>query len=241
MISFACNKCGKRHSRPDGQAGTLVFCDCGQSVRVPWAAEVAEPAPAPRPAPRPVLDAEPAPPPPAPSQLPVPSRRPGRLLGKVNPNFCFQHDDDPSEVSCAACRLPFCNRCVVTLEAQALCGPCKNFRLARLGRPRRTLPLAVVALVVSLSSGPVALILSLGAAGLYQGEGFLAVSLALCLIGLILPVTGVALSGLALHRLDARPQSGGRGLAASGACAAMAGVVWCVTVAFLLIGKHVLG
>ncbi len=58
MIWFACNKCGKRHSRPESSAGTFVFCDCGQGNPVPWEStvEAAEVAPA---APAIVLPAEP--------------------------------------------------------------------------------------------------------------------------------------------------------------------------------------
>src|SRR5262245_48987593 len=139
MISFACKKCARTHRRPEGQAGTLVFCDCGQANRVPWATEVELVPPA---QPRPVLDAQPVPP----ATPPLPSRRPGRLLGKVNPNFCFHHLDDPSTAACAACRLPFCDACVVLLRGETLCGPCKNFRVASPGRARRVLPLAVIAL-----------------------------------------------------------------------------------------------
>jgi hypothetical protein len=189
-----------------------------------------------------VLAAVPAPPTTPPSEAPLPSRRAtGRLLGKVNPDFCFQHDDDRSEATCAACRLPFCNRCVLTLQGQTLCGPCKNFRLARLGRPRRLLPLAVIALVAALSSGPVALILSLAASGLHQSEGVVGVSVALCLVAAVLPVTGLVLSAMALRRLDDRPQAGGRGVAASGVCVALAGVVWCAAVAAVLLGRQAAG
>src|SRR5262249_27773597 len=247
MIWFACKKCGKRHGRPESQAGTLVFCECGHGNRVPWAstatldAEPAEPVPAPRPAPRPprAREAGPPAPAPAPAELPLPPRRPGRLVGKVNPNFCFQHDEAASEATCAACRLPFCKSCVVELEGQTLCGPCKNFRVAGQGQPLRVLPLAVVALVVSLTSGPVALTLSLAGAALFL-EGVLGVAVAMCLLAGALPATGFFLSGLALRRIDARPHAGGRGLAASGACAALAGVVWSVTVALVIVGKRVL-
>jgi hypothetical protein len=43
MIWFACKNCGKRHKQPDEAAGSLVFCDCGQSNRVPWPGAVPEP------------------------------------------------------------------------------------------------------------------------------------------------------------------------------------------------------
>jgi hypothetical protein len=36
MIWFNCKKCNKPHSRPDSQAGTMIFCDCGQGLTIPW-------------------------------------------------------------------------------------------------------------------------------------------------------------------------------------------------------------
>src|SRR5262245_61714735 len=43
MIWFACKKCGKTHNRPDSSAGTMVFCDCGNGITVPWESTTAEP------------------------------------------------------------------------------------------------------------------------------------------------------------------------------------------------------
>ena len=43
MIWFACKQCGKRHGRAESLVGTLVFCECGQGNRVPWASTVPEP------------------------------------------------------------------------------------------------------------------------------------------------------------------------------------------------------
>jgi hypothetical protein len=169
--------------------------------------------------------------------LPLP-RRPGRLKGKVNPAFCFQHDEDAATVTCSACRLPFCAACVVSLREQPLCGPCKNFHLAALGRPRRLFPLGVVALVVALTSGPVALLLSLVGAGLFLGDGLVSGALALCLLATALPIAGLALTGLALRRLEKRPHLGGRSLALGGACAALVGLLWSVTVAALVVAKN---
>ena len=249
MISFTCKKCGRRHSRPVGQAGTLVFCDCGQSNRVPWASEADHLPPIelippvrarPVEAPAPAIPSLPVPPPAPQAPLPLPSRRPGRLLGKVNPNFCFQHADNASTAACADCRLPFCDSCVVTLQGETLCGPCKNFRVASPGRARRVLPLAVVALVSALASGPVALTLSLTGTGLVLAEGLVAVAVALCLLGAVFPLAALTLATMALRRLDDRPQSSGRGLAASAACVSLVSVVWCATVAALLLSKQAL-
>ena len=38
MIWFACRQCDTRQGRPDEEAGTLIFCNCGTSNRVPWKA-----------------------------------------------------------------------------------------------------------------------------------------------------------------------------------------------------------
>jgi hypothetical protein len=255
-ITFTCKQCRKRHSRPDSQAGTLVFCDCGQGNRVPWSSssanDIPEAVPAPTPLPAQPSRPRPVPVPaaaPAPRAVPteerrrepsLPLRKPDRPLRKIRPEFCLQHDEDPSEVTCAACKLPFCKRCVVTMQGQTLCGPCKNFRIAGLGRPPRTLPLAIYALVIALVSGPVTLIMSLVAIGLHISEGTTAPAVVLCLLGMSLPVTGLILAGMALKQIETRPQVGGRALAASAACTALAAVLWCVTVIGLVVVKHAL-
>jgi hypothetical protein len=260
MIAFTCKQCRKCHSRPDNQAGTLVFCDCGQGNRVPWTTSVsvdipdaiplpalihdAVPAAVPTSATRAVSVPVPAEVPPsrkvedAPSESTLPVHRPARLIGRVNPGFCFHHGDSASEATCDACKLPFCKLCVVTVQGQTLCGPCKNFRVAALGRLPRLLPLAIVALVVSLVSGPVMLILSLVAMGLHLGEGETGAAVVLCLMAIFLPLVGLYLAGKALRQMDARPEMGGRALAISGACAALVGVLWCLTVIALLVVKR---
>jgi hypothetical protein len=262
MIAFNCKQCRKRHSRPDSQAGTLVFCECGQGNRVPWssaavpidvvdAVPVESPLPA-RPA-RSVPVSVPVPVPtsermPAsrtvedsrPREASLPSRRPVRAVSKINPNFCYHHDESASEATCDACKLPFCKFCVVTLQGQTLCGPCKNFRIAALGRAPRVLPLAILSLVVSLVSGPVMLILSLVAIGLHIGEGATGPAVVLCVLAMALPVAGLFLAGRALRQIESRPEVGGRALATSGACVALVGTLWCVTVIGIVSIKHYL-
>lgn len=254
MISFACAKCRKRDTRPESQAGSLVFCACGQSNRVPWPTESAAAVPelesVPAARPRPVLEAQPVPEPPprraprAPEPTParpmIPdgptfSRKPMRLLGKVNPKFCYHHDDLPSEMTCSACRLPFCASCVVAQQAEMLCGPCKNFRLAGMGRAERVLPLSILSFVVSLAGGPVALILSLVAVGLFRGDGMAVAALGLCLLGAALPVGGLVLARMSLRLLDNQAQSGGRSLATSCAGLCIVELVWCAGVAALVL------
>ena len=250
MISFACTKCGKRDTRPESQAGTLVFCACGHSNRVPWPSQESDARPESIPAarPRPVLEAEPVPEPrrvprrvepvpdrPAAPDVPTFSRKPMRLLGKVNPKYCYHHDDSPSETTCSACRLPFCSACVVALRDETLCGPCKNFHLAGMGRAERVLPLSIVSFVVALAGGPVALILSLVGVGLVRTEGMVMAALSLCLVGAALPVGGLVLARLAIRLIDKQAQSGGRSLATSCAGICIVELIWCASVAALII------
>jgi hypothetical protein len=261
MIWFTCKHCGKRHNRPDSQAGSMLFCDCGTGVRVPWSSSAApdaaldaEPVPIPIPAAPPVPPARPVPQPPRrdeearprprpvpkaapPADLPLPARQTNRIPRRVRPNLCYNHDEDASSANCTLCRLPFCANCLVMIQGEPLCGPCKNFAVAGLGRPTRPLPRAVLALIVALVSAPVMFALSLLAIGLFVGEGLIGVALALCLLGLVLPGTGLWLSLSALSRMETLTQYGGRGLAAGGACASAVGLLWTVGVTVIVIAR----
>jgi hypothetical protein len=166
MIWFACKQCGKRHGRPDNLAGTLVFCECGHGNRVPWSSTVPEPdpeearpAPPPRPTPRPPAGWREDDEDDRPDRAPLPPRRP-RVARRPNPAYCLNHDETPKEKTCDACRCSFCSACVVTLQGQTLCGPCKNFRVRGLNRPARMAPLAIIAFVLALVCAPVTLFLT---------------------------------------------------------------------------------
>src|SRR5438874_9786727 len=114
MIWFACKQCGQRHSRPDDAAGTVVFCDCGKGNRVPWTST--EPADVPEPSAAEREDND----------------RPRRRRGPAerrDRGYCLNHPDTASEQTCADCGEGFCADCVVTLQGEVLCGPCKNFRI----------------------------------------------------------------------------------------------------------------
>src|SRR5206468_1042191 len=149
----------------------------GQGLRVPWSSTIPEPevteelVPLPPPRETPALpapdDKPRVPPPPRPSiPLPpgrqeaeqLPRRRP--KWRKVNPAYCFNHDEAAATTTCGDCKLPFCAACVVGFKGKTLCGPCKNFRIRGATRPPRVSALAVVALVVALASGPLAFCLS---------------------------------------------------------------------------------
>jgi len=265
MIWFSCRQCGKQHGRADNLAGTMIFCDCGQGLRVPWASTIAEPeateeplslppareTPArqePRP---PVPDDQPRPPVPPRQSVPVPPGRPpsSPLPGrrpqkwrKVNPAYCFNHDEAASTVTCADCRLAFCNSCVVGFKGQTLCGPCKNFRIRGATRPPRVSALAIVALVVAVVSGPVAFCLSgVTFNSQVNSQGSIVLAITFSLLAMLVPSGGLVLAGFALREIESKPNVGGRGMAMTGAVTSLAGILWNVTIGLLLILKHVQG
>jgi hypothetical protein len=241
MIWFACKQCGKHHGRAESLIGTLVFCECGHGNRVPWSSTVPEPEVPREPAPRPAPRASPPPdderPPPA--DFPRPQRRP-RPFRRPDPNFCLNHDETAAEHTCDACRARFCPACVVTLQGQALCGPCKNFRVRGLHRPARASALAIVALVLALVSGPVAFVLAMAGAQTSVG-GAVALGVSFCLLGLILPAAALVVSRFALRDVETKANVRGRSLAMTGLTTALVGVMWCVSVAALVIFKQLAG
>lgn len=159
MIWFACKQCGKVHGRPESSVGVLVFCECGQGNSVPWesnapapaldvleapaVADVApvafEPATAPEPA-VPVVEARP---------------RRGRAV-KRDPDRCFNHQEVPQSAHCADCDEAFCGNCLVTLQGQTLCGPCKNFRARRMELLGQPSGLASASMVLAFLTSPLA-------------------------------------------------------------------------------------
>jgi hypothetical protein len=256
MIWFACKQCGKRHGRSESLIGTMVFCECGQGNRVPWSSTAAEPEPEearplpPRPrAPRPSLPepADQGAQPTAgnssergPGDLPSPRRR--RVVRRPNPAFCLVHDEEASTATCADCHCSFCSACVVTLQGQPLCGPCKNFRVRNLGRPPRMAALAIVAFVLALVGGPAAFFLAFAALGMQvSSEGGALASVVFCLLALALPSAGLVVSWLALRQTESRTDVGGRSLAMTGATTALVAILWSLTIAAIVIAKEVQG
>ena len=57
------------------------------------------------------------------------------------------------------------------------------------------------------------------------------------LAALLVPVIALVLAYLALQEIERNPRVGGRGLAITGAATAVVGVVWSVTMFFVLAGK----
>jgi hypothetical protein len=256
MIWFGCKKCGKRHGRAEHLCGTLVFCECGFGNRVPWSSTVPEPetaapeaAPAPRPRPsRPVPvdddDRRPARP-----SIPVDDHddweppsyrtRPRKEAKRINANFCLVHDEKPSEHTCKDCQLRFCSSCVVMLQGDTLCGPCKNFRLRGRHRPTPVPALAIISAVAGLIFLPAGFCLSfLGVMGQVapgagqSGFGFLTGA-----VGFVLPLMGLILGGVALWQIETKPNVGGRFYAMTGTAAGLVGTIWSTTVVVIMIIK----
>ena len=265
MIWFACKQCGKRHGRAESLSGTMVFCECGHGNRVPWSSTAAEPEDSPAPDPLPLPPPPPGPGPGRPSagprqSTPIPfldeeeERRPGRPAEplplpfrpkpkreyrRVNPKYCLNHDELPTEHTCSQCRLPFCSKCVVTLQGEVLCGPCKNFKVRGLQRPTRLTPLSIVAAVLGVAAGLISFCLSM-AGGTSQAQSAGGVMAALFgLVALLPPGGALVMSFYALHEIESKPRVGGRALAMTGAVASLVGLVWTVGVLLIIAVKAV--
>jgi len=259
MIWFGCKKCGKRHGKAESLSGTLVFCECGFGNRVPWSSTVPEPE-TPIPPAVPVPPARPRAPQPLPEDdrpdsrrrrsipvddrddwAPVPMRtRPKKEARRINPNFCLVHDEKPSEHTCKDCGMRFCSSCIVTIQGDTLCGPCKNFRLRGTHRPAVIAPLAIISVIAGLISAPIGFCLSgTGITAQVGPEGGSGAGLFLLfgVVGMLLPLTGLVLGGLALKQIESKPNVGGRFLAMTGAAAGLVGTIWSMTVALLLVLK----
>jgi hypothetical protein len=212
MIWFTCAQCGKRHGRPESAVGSVVFCECGHGNRVPW--ESTAPAPEPEAA-VPALVLPPEPPPLAavpvgeervPAAPPRPAGRRGRARRR-DPALCFNHQEVPSEVTCAACEEHFCRQCVIEMDGKALCGPCKNYQFRVRTRPPRVSGLAIAAVLVALVAGCMALLVVLVAAAAGANP------VVLVAIAVAPQLLAGLLAALALHTTATSPKVGGQSLA----------------------------
>jgi hypothetical protein len=98
--------------------------------------------------------------------------------------------------------------------------------------------MAIVAFVVAVVGGPVAFFLSLMAIGMQATGSSVAGAVSLCIVAVALPTAALALGWLALREMEIRPHLGGRSLAASGAAASLAGLLYALTLALLIIAKQ---
>jgi predicted nucleic acid-binding Zn-ribbon protein len=236
MIRFACKQCGKTFERAEDAAGSLVFCACGAPNRVPWPDESAAASPAlpavPAPGGLPRLtpveeEAGPAPPARPPSPAPRPWYREPR---RRDPARCFNHPDVSRQHTCAACGESFCDDCVVTLQGQTLCGPCKNFRVRRLQRARTVSALAIVAPILALIAGPVAVFILMMCLGAQASPNVVTIA---CLFGVALEGFAFLLAAFGLWKVENEPNLGGRSLAVTGLVTALVSIILTVELALL--------
>jgi hypothetical protein len=235
MIWFACKACGKQQQRPEEAAGSLVFCPCGQGNRVPWEstvaapevpAEPAQPGPAREPRPRRYWD----------DDEPEPAWRRQRTARKRDPAYCFNHEDTPSQQTCADCGEAFCERCVVPFQDAVVCGPCKNFRVRTLQRPPRPSTYAIISLVVALVGAPIGFCAPNMAHG--TGTGSPLAVLAAAVVGLAAPLLALVLGLKGLLEIENQPKVGGRALAMTGVTTATASLLWSLSLVLIVVVRY---
>jgi hypothetical protein len=223
MIWFACKACGKSHGRPEGTSGSLVFCECGQSNRVPWESTIAEPEPE-----RPTRTPEPT----VPDRIPFQDeqeppaetwrrRRRWQKVGISDKTRCFNHQGTPSTGTCADCGEAFCAACVVALQGATLCGPCKNYRIRRLNRPGKLSVLALVAVILAPIPGFAGCLLTCMGLGSQSGGVAGLLGVVSVLAQLIVPFLG----GLALWQIERTPRMSGRPLAIAALVGSLVGIM----------------
>jgi hypothetical protein len=222
MIWFVCKQCGKPMKQAENAAGSLVFCSCGQANRVPWESTLA-------PEPESAVDEPPREEPARPRR----SRRPE--IVPRDPAYCFNHQDIASELTCADCNEHFCSACVVSIQGQTLCGPCKNYRVAKLQRSRSVSGMAIGSLVVAIFGGPFGCCLT--AMGMGNDAGLRGLAAVFALASMILPGVAILLGFLALRDMERNPRLGGQALAITGAVAGVVGVVASVMLALVAVSK----
>ena len=246
MIWFTCAKCSKTIGRPENNAGSMVFCECGQGNRVPWESTAAEPPPqVPSYASPPIYtppgssspgSSSPGSPPATPTLAPLtfdmpssyPSTRPQetrerRRGERRDPNFCFNHPESPQTATCEDCGEAFCASCLVTMQGATICGPCKNFRIRRLELPPRNSGSAMASFIVaSIAAATLAFCLLPMSGG--------PVVRVLCLLALLPEFLALALGFRALYmsRMEERP--GGQALATTGITTALVAIVLTVVI-----------
>jgi hypothetical protein len=230
MIWFACTQCGRVQNRPDEEAGTLIFCNCGASNRVPWESTGPEPAPQPvgrlessEPAAAPEVDvsspgssATDAPPIPFVDDLPLkPTPRPA--LRQRDSAYCFNHQDLIQQQSCVDCRENFCADCVILFQGKVLCAPCKNFRIRKMHQPAALSLLALFSPILAITGGFVGFFMSA-----------IAVQIGASAVGFASVLPQIAALGLglaAMRRIENDPLLKGRPLAMTGIVAAVIGAI----------------
>ncbi|MCI0641149.1 MAG: hypothetical protein L0Y72_30815 [Gemmataceae bacterium] len=242
MIWFHCKQCGKVHGRPENSIGATIFCDCGQGLVVPWESTAPEPpAPTPTEAPNlpPALKLDPvtfemaAPPRERGSSGPQRERdssgsppvrvRAKRRILRHDPHHCLNHENTTKQEACTDCGENFCADCLVQFQGQALCGPCKNFRVKNMQRDLPRSAWAIASVLVALVAGLLFfLILPTGLGGLpWKSPILLAPQAAAIVLGIV-----------ALRDIERNDKLAGRSLALTGIIAASVTSVFLVLLLF---------
>jgi hypothetical protein len=216
MIRFVCKHCGKRHTQPDEAAGSLVFCECGQSNRVPWESTAPEPQEAEEPEPR------------------RGSRRFRRREPPPrDPDYCLNHEEAPSVQTCPDCGEAFCARCLVEFQGLRLCGPCKNYRVRKVQRPVRVAGVAVAALILGLVCAPLIFCVTLGAIGTRERQNIIIAGV----VGMVLGAAALVLGLVGLRQAEGETGRGGQGMAMTGAALGTAGLLWSLSLVIVMSGR----
>jgi hypothetical protein len=228
MIWFRCKDCGKTHGRPENSAGSMIFCECGQGLMVPWESTVAAPETIPAA-------------PPAATAIPVekesdspeilPRVRRRSSPRRADPAYCLNHETVLSQHKCPDCGEAFCGDCVLTFQGTMLCGPCKNYRVRRLLRPPQLSGMALASVLLALIAAPV----SLCVAALAASSGGSLVSL----LALLPELLALGLGALALRVTETDVKRSGRSLAITGMVAA--GVACVLTLVMSIFAGRPLG
>ncbi len=228
MIWFSCKQCGKTHGRPDNTAGSMIFCECGQGLMVPWESTVA--APEALPAASPSTTAIPVE---KESDLPenLPRVRRRSSPRRADPAYCLNHETVLSQHKCPDCGEAFCGDCVLTFQGTTLCGPCKNYRVRRLLRPPQLSGMALSSLLLALIAGPI----SVCVAALTASSGVSLVTL----LALLPQFAALGLGGLALRVTETDAKRSGRSLAITGMVTA--GVACVLTLVMSIFASRPLG
>ena len=115
---------------------------------------------------------------------------------------------------------------MLSVQGQALCGPCKNFRIRSLQRPPQFSIFALFSLLLGLFTGPAGLFCVSLSAGMQSAVPSFA--------GLVLPLMALILGAKALRDIETKPRMSGRSIAiagmVSGLVAAFLTAVWAVLV-----------
>jgi hypothetical protein len=228
MIWFACKQCGKTLGRPAGSAGALIFCDCGQGLRVPWDSTVAPPAVE-------TLPTAPSSSEPIRFEDPEPARTPLRRRGRrapmapIDANVCFNHSSADKEGVCLDCGLSFCSRCLTTFQNANYCAACKNYRTRIMQRRPDASKLALTSFLVALAAGPLMFMLVPLAASKHA-QGFV-------LLALIPPILALAAGVVSLRWIRAAANRTGQHLAVSGM--SLGAVVGILTLLLVVFGQKI--